>query len=308
MDFQVELRLRIGQLFPGFADLPRLLFGVVLGRAANNDGAGLQCGGGAQNTVPQVVGRNHGQSNRFPAFFRHGKRLREQMLLDAAKELIGIQFVFPGRGTRQQPHVQHHHVAAPRLDTVENVAKVIQIEMIADRHKDIPRPRTNGFRAQLTFQLKIELIHFHMSDSAVSGTALGNGENDVQDYRKDAASHGGYRLGEQVRYRDQEQRERNQPQTHRNLHATEIKIERNLELALARPRITQDQYRQAIHRETPDHSEGIQVREKSNIAAADQNGENLQAYDDVDNPVAGSKARMRLPEPFRQYTIFRNTI
>src|SRR6267154_6486100 len=147
-----------------------------------------------------------------------------------------------------------------------------------------------------------------MSDPAVSGAALGNGEHDVQDYRKDAAGHGGYRLGKQVRYRDQEQRERNQSEAHRNLHAAEIKIERNLELALARSRITQDQHRQAIHREAPDHSEGIQVREESNIAAADQNGENLQAYDDVDNPVAGPKARMRLPEPFRQHAIFRNTI
>src|SRR5882762_2844411 len=230
------------------------------------------------------------------------------MLLDAPKELIGIQFVFPGRGTPQQTHMQHDHVAAPRLDAVENVAKVIQIEVIADRHKDVPWPRADRFRAQLAFQFEIELIHFHMSDSAVSGSTLGNGENDVQDYRKDAASHRGDRLGEQVRYRDQEQRERNQSEAHRNLHAAEIKIERDLELALAGSRITQNQYRQAIHREAPDHSEGIQVREEGDIAAADQNGENLQAYDDVDNPVAGSKARMRLPEPFRQHTIFRNTI
>src|SRR5712671_921638 len=109
--------------------------------------------------------------------------------------------------------MQHDHVPAPRLYAVENIAKVI----------------------------KIELIHFHVSDPAVSGAALGNGEHDVQDYRKDAAGHGGYRLGEQVRYRNQEQRERNQPQTHGNLHAAEVKIEGNLELALARTGIAQDQ-------------------------------------------------------------------
>src|SRR5712675_1470734 len=308
MDFQVELRLRIRKLLPGFADLPRLLFGIVLGRAADDDGAGLQCGGSAQDTIPQVIGCNDGQSNRFPALFRHGKRLREQMLLDAAEELIGIQFVFPGRRTPQQPHVQHDNVPAPRLDAVENITKVIQIEVVADRDQDIPWPRADRFRAQLAFQLEIELIHFHVSDPAVSGAALGNGEHDVQDYRKDTAGHGGYRLGEQVRYRDQEQRERNQSEAHRNLHASEIKIERNLELALARSRITQNQHRQAIHREAPDHSESVQVREESNIAAADQNGENLQAYDDGDNSIAGPKARMRLPKPFRQHTIFRNAI
>src|SRR5712672_4632316 len=120
--------------------------------------------------------------------------------------------------------MQHDHVPAPRLYAVENIAKVIQIEVVADRHKDIPRPRADRFRAQLTFQLKIELIHFHMSHPAVSGAALGNGEHDVQDYRKDAAGHGGYRLGEQVRYRNQEKRERNQSEAHGTLHAAEIKI------------------------------------------------------------------------------------
>src|SRR5580765_2011971 len=100
--------------------------------------------------------------------------------------------------------MQHDYVAAPRLDAVENVAKVIQIEVIADRDKDVPGPRSDRFRTQLAFQLEIELVHLHMCHAAVSGTALGNGEHNVQDYREDAAGHGGYRLGEQVRYRDQE--------------------------------------------------------------------------------------------------------
>src|SRR5712675_2763096 len=204
--------------------------------------------------------------------------------------------------------MQHDYIAAPRLDAVENVAKVIQIEVIADRHKDIPWPRADRFRAQLAFQLEIELIHFHMSDPAVSGAALGNGEHDVQDYRKGAAGHGGYRLGEQVRYRDQEQRECNQSEAHRNLHAAEIKIERDLELALAGTRITQNQYRQAIHREAPDHSEGIQVREESNIAAADKYGEDLQAHDDVDDAIASAIAGVRLPEPLGEDAVFGNTI
>src|SRR5712671_4797781 len=176
--------------------------------------------------------------------------------------------------------MQHDHVPAPRLYAVENIAKVI----------------------------KIELIHFHMSDPAVSGAALGNGEHDIQDYRKDAAGHGGYRLGEQVRYRNQEQRERNQSEAHRNLHAAEVKIERDLELALAGARITQNQHRQAIHREAPDHSEGIQVREESHIAAADKYGENLQAYDDVDDAIASAVPRVRLPEPLCEDAVLGNTI
>src|ERR1700730_13688473 len=38
MDFQVELRLGIAQLFPGIADVTSLLFGQFLGRMAEDNG------------------------------------------------------------------------------------------------------------------------------------------------------------------------------------------------------------------------------------------------------------------------------
>src|ERR1700676_1818529 len=101
MYFQVELRLGIRQFFPRFADLPRLLFGVLPRGPADHNRAGLQRSGGAQNTIPQVVGRYDRESNRFAALLRHGERLREQMLLDTAEELIGVQFVFARSRTPQ---------------------------------------------------------------------------------------------------------------------------------------------------------------------------------------------------------------
>ncbi len=121
VDFEIELRLRIGQFFPRFADLPRLLFGVVLGRTTANDGAGLQRGCRPQDAVPEIVGRDDGQAYRFPALLRHGKRLRKQVLLDAAEKLVGIEFVFAGGGAPQQSHVQNDNVAAAGLDAVQNV-------------------------------------------------------------------------------------------------------------------------------------------------------------------------------------------
>ena len=50
--------------------------------------------GGAQNTVPQIVSGNHRQANRLSALLGHRQRLREKMLLNAAKKLVGLQFVF----------------------------------------------------------------------------------------------------------------------------------------------------------------------------------------------------------------------
>ncbi len=71
VNFEVELRLLIAELFPRFADLARLLFGDFFGGVADDDGAGLQRRGGAKNTVPEIVGGDDGEADRFAAFFGH---------------------------------------------------------------------------------------------------------------------------------------------------------------------------------------------------------------------------------------------
>ena len=53
------------------------------------------------------------------------------MLLNAAKKLVGLQFVFAGTRTPQQAHVQHNNVAPSRFQAVQHISQVIQIEVIA---------------------------------------------------------------------------------------------------------------------------------------------------------------------------------
>src|ERR1700730_3337883 len=95
--------------------------------------------------------------------------------------------------------MQNDHVTPAGLDAIENVPQVVQIEVVADRNKNIPRPRADGLRAELAFQFKIELVHLHVSHAAVLGASLRDGENDIQDHRKNATGDCGYWLGEQVR-------------------------------------------------------------------------------------------------------------
>ena len=52
MNFEVELRFGIGQLFPGVAEMASLFFSGFLGRAAKNNGTGLERGGSAKDTIP----------------------------------------------------------------------------------------------------------------------------------------------------------------------------------------------------------------------------------------------------------------
>src|ERR1700676_1803325 len=95
--------------------------------------------------------------------------------------------------------MQDDHVTPAWLEAIENIPQVVQIEVVADRNKNIPRPRADRFGAQFAFQFKIELVHLHVSHAAVLGASLRDGENDIQDHRKNATGECGYWLSEQVR-------------------------------------------------------------------------------------------------------------
>src|ERR1700757_1764411 len=185
---------------------------------------------------------------------------------------------------------------------------MVHIEMVADGNQDVAGPCANTFRSQLAFQFQVELVHFDVRHSGVSRTLFRNGEHDIEQHGKHAAGHGGHRLGKQVYERDQKQRQCDYSQSERNLFSTNRKVERNLEFALARIGVAQDKYGQAVHGKTPDDAEGVQVGEEGHIAATDKNGDDLQNHDDVDNAVAGTKARMRLAKPVAQHAIFGNTV
>src|SRR5258708_31692579 len=165
--------------------------------------------------------------------------------------------------------MQHNNVAPPRFQAIEHVSQVIQVEVVADRHQDVAGTRAHRLRAQLAFQFQVEMIHFYVGNAAILAAPLGNREDDVQHDRESPTGHGGHGLGEQVGDRDQEQRDGDKSEPDRNLYAANSEIERHLEFALAWIRVAQHQYGQAVHRKTPDHAEGVKVRQEGNVAAAD---------------------------------------
>src|SRR6267143_2575694 len=122
MDFQIELRLLISKFFPGFTDLPRLLLVRFLCRTPHNNRAGLQRSRGTQDAVPQIVCGDDGEADGLASFFGHGKRLREELLLDAPEKLIGLEFVFARSRAAQEPDMEHDNVTAPGLNAVQYVS------------------------------------------------------------------------------------------------------------------------------------------------------------------------------------------
>src|SRR5712671_5576900 len=74
---------------------------------------------------------------------------------------------------------------------------------------------------------------------------------------------------------------------------TGICTPRNVKFALARTGVAENENREAVHREAPDHAESVEVRKKGDVAAADDDGDNLEGHDDIDDAIARPEPAVR---------------
>src|SRR6516162_10862298 len=203
--------------------------------------------------------------------------------------------------------MQHDHIAASGFDPVQHISQVVERVHVADRHKNVAGTRADRFGGQLALHRQVELVHFHVV-GGVMRHAFGKRKNNEKKYREGTPGDGSFRLGEEVDHRDTQKHGRDQPKSNRNFDAKHVEIQRNAVFAVSGMRVAQDQDRHTLHRETPDHSERIEVREKCHVAPAYDDGENLQRRDNVDDPVRCAETPVRLAEPTRQNAVFRNAI
>ena len=85
-------------------------------------------------------------------------------------------------------------------------------------------------------------------------------------------------------------------------------IQRHAEFALARLLVAQHQHRQALHGEAPHHAERVGLAEDEDVSAAQDDGEQLQAHDQVEHAVGSPEAPMRLAEPVRQNAVLGDAV
>src|SRR6476646_7000873 len=140
------------------------------------------------------------------------------------------------------------------------------------------------------------------------GVALRNRKHDEKEDGEGDAGNGGFLLSEQIDDRDAKKHQRDQSQANRNLDAKDLEVKRDTVLAVARVRVAQDEDGEPLHRETPDHAEGIQVGKKSDVAAADDDGDDLQGGNNVNDAIGSPEAPVRLAEPAGKNTVFRYAV
>ena len=87
-----------------------------------------------------------------------------------------------------------------------------------------------------------------------------------------------------------------------------MEIQGDTVLALARFFEPQHQDRQSLHDKAPNDAKGVSFAQKVNVAAAEENGQNLEAHHHIDNAIGGAKTRVRPPEPVGKNAILGHAI
>ena len=74
-----------------------------------------------------------------------------------------------------------------------------------------------------------------------------------------------------------------------DLRLADVEIQRHLPFAPVRLLVAQHQHRERLHGEAPHHAEGVSFAQHVDIAAADDDGDQLQTDDQVDEARGGAE-------------------
>ena len=134
-----------------------------------------------------------------------------------------------------------------------------------------------------------------------------NGEDHEEDQREGHAIDGSDLLGEQIGDGDQAENQGGCGQADGNFHATDLDVERELVFLVVALK-AEHEHAHGLEEEAPHYAKRASLAEPIDIAAAEEDGGNLQQDDGVDDAIGGAEALVRLAEPIEQHAVFGDAV
>ena len=88
----------------------------------------------------------------------------------------------------------------------------------------------------------------------------------------------------------------------------DCQVQGHAKFALPGLLVAKHQHGQALHGEAPHHAEGVGLAQHEDIAAAQDDGEELQAHDQIQDAIRGSEAAVRMAKPVRENAVFGDAV
>src|ERR1022692_1677264 len=203
----------------------------------------------------------------------------------------------------------YHDVGLGGVRVGQHLPQVIEVARVARRDQDIAGAQLHRFGAELGILRNIELVESRVRVRVLpGGDPLGDGEDSEENNAECDPCDGCQLLREQVNHSGREQYQRDREEADGDFDAPEVKVAWYLPLAIFRLGIAQHRNCERLEREAPDHAEGVQRSQQIYVAAAGNDGEDLQADDKIDDAVAGAELLLRLAEPGGEHAVFTHSV
>ena len=252
---------------------------------------------------------DHDQLQVLAGFLGQRHHFREYGGFRVGEDLAGFERVLAGGGLGHAAHGKRHDVHLARVGLFQNAGQVLQAIGIADRDEHVARPHLNRLGRYILARVQLELLHFvGRAGLALAVVDFGEFEDREKNDSEAGAGNGGHLLGEHVNNGEGKQGQRDHRQAHGDFDAADAEVERHFPFAGAGLLVAQHQDREGLHGEAPDHAEGIGFAEHVHVAAADDDGDQLQRHDQVDESRGGAELVVGAAEPVGKHAILRHAV
>src|ERR1019366_3570578 len=307
-EFEREGGTRLGEFLPVHADLRALFGGRQFGGEAHDDARGLQAGGGLHDGIVGIGAEDHHELDVFAGLFRQVDDFGEDLGLGIGKHLVGFQYVLARTGL-QDAHGKHDDVDLAGVGLEQDALQVLQAVGIAHGDHDVAGTHVDGLFGNFRMRIQAELFGLRpLRGLEFAMVEVADLEDDEEGDGEDDAGNGRGLLGEHVDHSEGEQGNGDHHQAERNFGFADVEIKRHSPISVARLLPAQHEHAERFHGETPDHAEGVGLAEHHDVAAADQNGEQLQDDDGIDQPRGGAEGFVRVAEPLGEHAILGHAV
>src|SRR5215470_4408988 len=155
--------------------------------------------------------------------------------------------------------MKDHDVGVVAPHALEDPFQMVKCVVVAHGNQEVAWLDSQSLRSEFSFWGEVELIELNVSGTGLPGThsSFGDFEDCKEKNGKGQAGDRRVGLGEQVGNSDSEQNQSDETDPNRNFDSENHRIEGNSIFAILRMRVAQDKHREALHGETPNHSERV---------------------------------------------------
>src|SRR5207247_4754259 len=180
--------------------------------------------------------------------------------------------------------------------------------VVADHHEDIPRPDAQFFRCEVVAGFQMELIELRVLGRPFPGRPFGYGKDCKEDDRESDARDGGNLLGEKIDEAQRDERERDETKAERNLHILNLEVERNTKFTFSALLVPEHRDSETLHRKAPHEAERVRFSKHKDVAAAQQDLEQLDAHHEIQDAMRCPEPPMRMTKPLGENAVLRHPV